>query len=730
MKSATFVLLFSAVLFALPVSAQREAGAVVNLTVVAEADKAPVARAAVEVGRVRGQVVGGKGSVTDVPPGTVTLRVTAEGFAPYSREVTLVAGGTLDLTVELEAAGEEEEDEELAVVIVNTTRTGREIEDEPTRVEAIAGEEIDEKTNMRASNVSMILNESTGIKVQQTSATAYTQSIRIQGLDGRYTQLLKDGFPAYGGFSGSLSILDILPLDLKQVEIIKGSASTFYGGGAIAGVINFISKEPSDKPSTSLLLNQTSAVGSDASVFTTRRLGGFAYTFLGSVNLQRAYDADGDLFTDLPRTRSFTVSPRLFFDASDRTRVVFGNSTTVQRRTGGDILVVRGRPGPSNLYFERNDSERNVSTLQVDRELEGGGRLSFKQSVSVFSREISVPGYVFGGRQANSFSEATFARAFGKHAVVAGLNFVHDRFAEDAAPSGVRRDERQSTLGVFVQDTVELGERVAVEGGLRLDRVAGRKTFVLPRASVLFRLREGLTSRVGFGFGYKVPSLFTEESETRLFRNVLGTNRGLEAETSRGGTFDVNYRRELGEDASVSINQMFFVTDIDNALVLSPSAGGDFAFINAPGKVSTKGFETNLRARYGLVNAFAGFTYTDATADHLPGTRMLTLTPKGRFNSAVLLERERDFKAGLEAYFTGRQTLADRSLSPSYWVLGLFAEKTLGRYAVFFNAENVTDTRQTRFGPVVFPPASNPTFAEIYTHTEGRVFNGGVKIRF
>ena len=101
---------------------------------------------------------------------------------------------------------------------------------------------------MRSANVSMVLSESTGIKVQQTSATSNTQSIRIQGLDGRYTQILKDGFPSFGGFSGSISLLDIPPLDLKQVEIIKGPSATFFGGGAIAGVVNFISKEPGEGP--------------------------------------------------------------------------------------------------------------------------------------------------------------------------------------------------------------------------------------------------------------------------------------------------------------------------------------------------------------------------------------------------------------------------------------------------------------------------------------------------
>ena len=111
-----------------------------------------------------------------------------------------------------------------------------------------------------------------GIQTQQVSATSANSSIRIQGLDGRYTQLLKDGFPLYAGFSGGLGLLQTPPLDLRQVEIIKGSSSTLYGGGAIAGLINLVSKTPEDKRELNFLANGTSAGGVDASSFYAQKL--------------------------------------------------------------------------------------------------------------------------------------------------------------------------------------------------------------------------------------------------------------------------------------------------------------------------------------------------------------------------------------------------------------------------------------------------------------------------
>src|SRR5689334_11715805 len=252
---------------------------------------------------------------------------------------------------------------EVGEVTITSTRTGREIDDVPTRVEAIDEEEVDEKTTMRPANVSMVLNESTGIKVQQTSAISNTQSVRIQGLDGRYTQLLKDGFPAFGGFSGSISLLDILPLDLKQVEIIKGPSATFYGGGAIAGVVNFISKEPQEKRVTAMILNQTTALGSDFSQFDSQKFRRFGYTFLGSINYQNEYDVHHYDFIELPNTQSFSLNPRLFFYLNDQTRLVVGNSTAYQNRQGGDVLVIRAQADTLLQYFEHNRSFRNITTF-------------------------------------------------------------------------------------------------------------------------------------------------------------------------------------------------------------------------------------------------------------------------------------------------------------------------------------------------------------------------------
>ena len=113
-----------------------------------------------------------------------------------------IAMGTLSIS-EISFA---QHDEALEEILVTSTRTRRSFENQPTRVEILGGEEIGEKANMKPGDIRMFLNESTGIYVQQTSATSFNSTIRIQGLDGKYTQLLRDGMPLYGGYSGGLSV--------------------------------------------------------------------------------------------------------------------------------------------------------------------------------------------------------------------------------------------------------------------------------------------------------------------------------------------------------------------------------------------------------------------------------------------------------------------------------------------------------------------------------------------
>src|SRR6187397_3332501 len=146
---------------------------------------------------------------------------------------------------------------EESVTVVASTRTDKRLEDQPMRVEVLAREEIEEKMLMTPGDIVMTLNEMGGMRVQATSPSLGAASVRIQGMRGRYTRFLSDGLPLFGEQVGALGLMQIPPMDLGQVEVIKGVASSLYGAGAMGGVVNLISRKPSREPQHEVLVNQS-----------------------------------------------------------------------------------------------------------------------------------------------------------------------------------------------------------------------------------------------------------------------------------------------------------------------------------------------------------------------------------------------------------------------------------------------------------------------------------------
>jgi len=248
----------------------------------------------------------------DLPNGEYNLQISYIGFETLEKSITVPSNEPLIFFLK-------EDENALDEVIVQSSRSTRTVRKIPTRIEFIGAEELGEKAIMNPTNISMVLRESTGIQMQQTSLSSANTNIRIQGLDGRYTQLLRDGFPLYSGFSSGLSILQIPPLDLRQFEIIKGSSSTLYGGGAIAGLVNMVSKTPNEEPALDIMLTQTQALGSTANVFYGERRDKWGWTLYGSGHYQKAYDPEDDGFSNLPQTQSISFNPKLFYYPSDNT---------------------------------------------------------------------------------------------------------------------------------------------------------------------------------------------------------------------------------------------------------------------------------------------------------------------------------------------------------------------------------------------------------------------------
>lgn len=322
--------------------------------------------------------VSGSIKLNGIPDGKQIIQFRYIGYNTLTDTLVFPLAQNEPMLILLQSAGTGD-GEELKEVIVGATRSSRTIANIPTRVEVISGEELDEKANMKPGDIRMLLSETTGIQTQQTSATSGNSSIRIQGLDGKYTQIIRDGFPLYSGFSGGLGLLQIAPLDLKQVEVIKGSSSTLYGGGAIAGLVNLVSKTPEEKRQLNFLINGTSALGLDVSGFYSQKFKKTGATVYAAYNHGNPYDPAGIDLTAIPKFNRFTFNPKLFVYLNDRATLNVGINGTIENRIGGDLHYIEGNGDAQHTYFEQNKTGRYSTQASLDYRLNEGEKLIFKK---------------------------------------------------------------------------------------------------------------------------------------------------------------------------------------------------------------------------------------------------------------------------------------------------------------------------------------------------------------
>lgn len=691
-----------------------------------EQTKEPISGVSVTINSINRYVSDDNGEIfiENIADGEQKLNFSSIGYKTKTITLVFPLPNNDDLEVFLES-----EVEEMKEVVITSTRSSRTIRDIPTRVEFIAGEELEEKGNMKPGDIRMLLNESTGIQTQQTSATSANSSIRIQGLDGRYTQILKDGFPLYSGASSGLGLLQTPPLDLKQVEIIKGSASTLYGGGAIAGLVNLISKTPSAERELRFHINGTSALGLDINGFYSQRFKKVGLTLFASHNRNAPYDPADIKLTAIPKFERFNINPKLFVYFNDKTKLDFGLNTAFENRIGGNIDYIKDG-GNTGAYFEKNDTRRISTQLTFTHQLNENDRLTFRNSFNNFNRVISIPNYTFDGMQNSTFSEITYSHNGKISDWVTGANLWSDNFSEKSNTSFPLRDYNQVTFGAFVQNTLKAKEWLHIETGLRGDYIVDYGFAFLPKASVLFKVTDKFSSRIGGGLGYKTPTIFTDESERIQYQNVLPIDSDFNSlEKSYGANFDLNYKTNIADEISFSINQLFFYTRINNPLILTPFSNATFQFINIDGHIDTKGTETNVKLGYKNFKLFLGYTYTDALINESGIKSQNPLTSKHRLNNVLMYEIEDKWKVGLEAYYYSPQKLNDGSIGKNYWVCGIMIEKLWEHFSVYSNFENITDTRQTRFGSIYTGTIDNPVFKDIYAPLDGFVINAGIKFK-
>ena len=652
------------------------------------------------------------------PAGMVRVTVSHDGYLTVDKDVTVTPGRTPPVQVTLTPEPTHEES-----ITVSATRTDKRLEDQPMRVEVLGREEIEEKMLMTPGDIVMMLNEMGGMRVQATSASLGAASVRMQGMRGRYTRFLSDGLPLFGEQPGGLGLLQIPPMDLGQVEVIKGVASALYGAGAMGGVIDLVSRQPGEEPERELLLNASTRGGTDAvGWFSSKLDSAWGLTLLGGGHFQQRTDVNGDSWADLPHYKRGVFRPRVFWD-DKRGRSFFATAgVTTETRQGGF--------GPSDDPAANTYTPvESLDTTRMDAGVVGravlGDRyvLTARGAASRQSHEHTYSAGLERDRHVTLFGEVALRGTAGRHTWVTGTAIERDTYR----PRDVPHFAYAFTIpGIFVQDDVTLNEWWSASLSARADRHSEYGWFVSPRASTMVR-GGGWTGRLSFGTGFFGPSVLTEETEaTGLTR--LHLEKPLRAE--RGKSFSVDLTREAGR---LSTTATFFRSTIRHPLHVERETVYTIGNLDEP--TTNTGLELLGTLRQAPFSITGSYTYVRARESVGGRTVDVPLTPRHSAGIVAMAEWEDLGRIGIEWYYTGRQRLeADpfRATSEPYVIVGLLAERRFGRYRLFVNGENLTDTRQTKWGPMLRPaPAADGRIAtDVWAPLEGRSINAGVRIQF
>ena len=622
-----------------------------------------------------------------------------------------------------EASAEAPDDESrLDEVVVSASRIPGMVRDTPLRIETVPAEEIEENLTIQPGNVTALLKELPGVRVQSSSPGLGGATMQLRGLPGRHTLVLMDGLPLMGAEPTSFGLLQTLPLDLKRAEVIKGTVSALYGGSSLGGVLDLISNTADAE--SGALVNATSRGGQDMAAFLAAPVNAnWSTTLAAGVHRQSRDDSDGDGWAELAGYRRYTLRPRLWWDDRSGHSLFLTAGVVDEHRIGGTLP---GRTLPNGHSF--------AETLTTHR-YDAGGIFSWSLSdEAAFTARASYTSNRqerrFGLQAVPSTTETGYLEAEwnghdGAHRWLLGVATKHEQLS---APTVSGIGYRYETPGLFAQDDWSIAPWLTLSASARIDRPDAFGTFVSPRLTALVRRPGGNWSlRATVGGGFALPTPFVDEIDDTGPGSLLPL-AGLRAERGHTASLDAKWA-----DEGWNLNASLFYTEILHPLDALPAANDHLQLINAVEPLRAPGGELLIGFVRAPLHLIAAWSYLDVTeADGTGSRRLASRVPRHTASLDGILEDEERGRIGIEVEYVGSQRLADnpyRDAGPGYFQLNALAEVRFGHVAVFFNAINLGGRRQGDFDPLLRTtpgPGGNP-ITDAWAPLVGRTFNLGIR---
>ena len=612
--------------------------------------------------------------IKNVPTGQLHVVASMIGYIREHKVINIQPDETQTVNFELESTILE-----MGAVVVTGTSTPHLVEDMPVRTEVIPRRMIEQK---HACNLAEALSFHTGIRVENNCQNCNFSQVRMLGLDGKYSQILIDGDPVVSSLA-SVYGLEHFPEEMvDQIEIVKGGGSSLYGGGAIAGVINMITRMPMinqvrikyQNNSTDGKIDQH--LGAVAETVFKKGTSG-AYVF-GSFRKRNPYDHNDDGYSELGEIRNESMGFKWYYQPFINSELLASFHQIHEERRGGNKFdlpvheaeiaewIEHWRSGGTIRWSHRSGP---LFDYRFFYSFSDENRKSYYGGLGGDTPQDQLDALAFYGKTDNPLHIAGFQSNYRmkNHLVTTGLQYSHDKLKDEtAAETAYHLDELFTNTGIFVQDNLHFGDEEQLEfvAGIRFDKHSELNDWIVsPRINGKLNVGNGITLRAAYTTGFKPPQTFDEdlhlcgiEGDQRIIRN----STELQEERSNSISGGVEYLGYLNEIPTMLSITAFYTKLQDSFTEQFVSKQGTIELwerINSDG-AELKGIEADLGIR--PVNGFeirGGLTYKKSEYDSPNedfGTRNFFRTPDLSGNIRLFLTALKPIDIYLHGIYIGK----------------------------------------------------------------------------
>ena len=557
----------------------------------------------------------------NLPEGELTIVFSMMGYETEKRTVTLRRDTLVEMNVAIA---------ETSFMIDNVVVTANKYETKQREVATIVNvipPLIIESTT--SNSMADVLNFQTGLRVEETCSNCGVPQIRINGLEGQYTQILMDSRPIFSSLA-SVYGLEQLPAGMvDRIEVIRGGGSALYGANAIAGVVNIITKEPSRN---SLNISNSSAftqqgtydinTNMNASVVSENQKAGL---FLFGVQRNRQqYDRDNDGYSDIPHLNSTTVGFRSYFKTSDYSKITAEYHHTTEFRRGGygiDSLQPHESPLTEQLKHNIDAATAKWDMYTADN----------KHFVSVYTsfQHIARDSYFGTNYNPNAYGKSTdivsvtgaqyrFSYPCGimNADLSAGAEYSYNQLRDQILGYDRNTLQRVHLGGGYVQNEWKNKQWSILVGGRLEQHSLLDKPVFSPRANIRYTPIEPIILRLSYASGYRAPQIYEEDLHVGAVGgevSLISLDENLKPEYSHSISGSIDMYKRFGKwDLNLTLEGFFTqLNDVFTLVENGHDAQGNLLLTrtNASG-ARVAGMNIEAKVGFGHLLTFqAGYTY-------------------------------------------------------------------------------------------------------------------------